>query len=338
MNITANQIYEAVKVAHQDGFRRWIGASIIGHHCTRHIALKFRCAFTDDFPPRILRVFENGHRAEDRIVADLCKVHGVTVTARQAVIDLPGANGHAGVTLDGIVSYGGESAVLEMKTAKDSDFCAIAKQGVRKAKPQHYAQVQFAMLLAECGSAVYAAENKDTNELHIECVPFDKSEADRLARLALSIIGGHDGIKCSDKPTHWQCKMCPAHSLCHARQFPRAHCLTCCHATPAGGAQWGCAVNGGSVIPEDFLCQGCAEHVFLPWMVNLPVLDAGEYWVMYGIPDGGGVQRRLCNAAQAGGFPSVDSGPGPLILTSARLAGKTLAEVTSIYASEGTHL
>ena len=120
------------------------------------------------------------------------------------------------------------------------------------------------MLLAECGSAVYAAENKDTNELHIETVPFDKPEAGRLARLALSIVNGHGGIKCSDKPTHWQCKACPAHGLCHTRQFPRAHCLTCCHASPGERAGWTCALNGGSVIPEDFLPQGCAEHIFLP--------------------------------------------------------------------------
>ena len=323
--LTPTLIYDAIKTAHRDGFRRWLGASLIGHHCTRFIALKFRCAFNDDFPPRILRVFENGHKAEDRMVADLRKVGGVTVTARQSMIDLLFARGHSGVTLDGIISCEGDTAVLEMKTARNSDFSAIGKQGVKKAKPQHYAQVQFAMLLTECVNALYVVENKDTNELYTETVPFDKPEAGRLARLAVSIVNGHGGIKCSEKATHWQCKTCPAYSLCHTHTFPRAHCLTCIHAAPAEGGQWACKRNGDSTIPEDFLPQGCDEHVFIPWMVNLREEDSGEHWVMYRTPG----DKRICNAAQGSGFPTVDQGDSPAILTSRRLEGKTIAELDS---------
>ena len=324
--LTSTRIYEAIKIAHRDGFRRWLGASLIGHHCTRYIALKFRCAFHDDFSSRILRVFENGHRAEDRIVADLCKVEGVSVTARQSMIGLLFARGHAGVTLDGIISCEGETAVLEMKTAKNSDFTAIEKNGVRKAKPQHYAQMQFAMLLKGCANALYVVENKDTNELYTETVPFDKTEADRLARLAVSIVNGHGGLKCSDKPTHWQCKTCPAHALCHTQTFPRAHCLTCAHASPTEGGQWTCGLNDGSIIPEDFLPQGCGEHVFISWMVNLPVTDSGEHWVMYKTTGG----KRICNAPTESGFPTVDQGDSPLILTSRQLEGKTASEILEL--------
>jgi hypothetical protein len=213
-----------------------------------------------------------------------------------------------------------------MKTAKNSDFSAIGKNGVEKAKPQHYAQVQFAMLLTECANALYVVENKDTNELHTETVPFDKNEADRLVRLAVSIVNGHGGSKCSDKATHWQCKTCPAHALCHTHTFPRAHCLTCIHSAPADGGQWTCGLNGNGTIPEDFLPPGCGEHAFLPWTVSLPILDSDGHWVMYKTPDG----KRICNAPQETGFPTVDQGDPPLILTSRQLEGKTASKTLEL--------
>jgi len=323
--ITAKDIYAAVQRREEASrhFRRWLGASVIGHPCTRHVALSFRSAFDPAFSGKILRVFENGLKAEDRIVADL-DAAGMKIHSRQMMIDLDGGNGHAGATLDGVAEEDGQFYLLEMKTANAKSWAELARDGVQKAKPQHYAQMQFGMLLTQLDNALYVAENKDTNELHIERVAFHKPLADRLAELALRIIADAPGERCNERPDWWECKMCAAAPVCKGATFPQCHCLTCCHATAAPGATWACAKNENKPIPEEALCDGCTHHVFLPWIVNLPVVQYGDHCVCYGTPTG----ARIWNCPEKE-IPPVDDGPVPVILPSADLENRTWGEVVA---------
>lgn len=321
--IAVNDIYAACqrREAATRGLHRWLGASLVGHGCTRFIALSFRAAFDPDFSGRILRVFENGNRAEDRIIADL-EAAGIVVHSRQKMCDLEGGKGHVGVTLDGIAEEDGENFVLEMKTADAKSWRDISSNGVQKAKSQHYAQVQFGMLLTGLHTALYVAENKDTNELYLERVPFNKDKADALKTLALRIIADASGERCSERLDWWECKMCPAFSVCKGATFPRAHCLTCCHATAVEGGSWTCAKYGNAVIPNDHISKGCPEHIYVPWMVNLPA-EFGNYCVKYTTPTG----VRIWNCPR-GSMPPIDDDAAPTILPSAELAGKAWGEIT----------
>ena len=335
--ITAKDIYEAVRRREEAArpFRRWLGASIVGDTCTRKIALTFRSAFDPNFDGRILRVFENGHKAEDRIVADL-EAAGFKVTQRQDTFDLDGGKGHAGATVDGVLIEDGKRCLLEIKTAKASDWNALERHGVAKAKPQHHAQMQFGMLCAGLRNALYVAENKDTNELYLERVAFNETVANNLATLAKQIVADGTGDRCNDRPDWHECKRCAAFPVCKGATFPRCHCLTCCHAT-AGGCDslpgepqvpfftpiWTCAIADGAEIPEDVLEHGCPQHLFLPWMVNLPAeYDPNDYIVEYTTPTG----KRIWNCPE-GSFPPVDGGEPPVIATSRVLAGRTWGEV-----------
>jgi len=320
--ITDKNIYEACqqREARRRDFRRWLGASIVGDTCTRRIALTFRSAYDPNFSGRILRVFENGNRAEDRIVADL-EAAGLVVHSRQKMIDLEGGQGHAGVTLDGIVEEDGASFILEIKTADAKSWRELSNNGVQKAKPQHYGQVQFGMLLTGLTAALYVAENKDTNELYLERVPFNKDKAEALKALALRIVADGSGERCNERLDWWECKMCSAFSVCKGATFPRVHCLTCCHASAGEGATWTCAKYDNATIPNDYLPKGCPEHIFLPWMVNLPA-EYGDYCVKYTTPTG----IRIWNCPH-GSIPPVDDGATPVILPSVELAGKAWGEV-----------
>lgn len=307
---TAEDIYHALeaKQAERQSFNRWLGASMIGHACQRYVALSFRCAFHDALKGQTLRIFENGNKAEDRIVADLEASGKIKVTDRQRQMDLPGGMGHAGVTLDGVVCEDWntfpEYFVLEMKTMNAKGWKELAVNGVKKSKPQHWGQVQFGMKVTGLQAALYVAENKDTNELYLEYVAFDAEAAERLAGLVRAVLAGGELARCNEAPTWYACQWCSSHGICKGTDFPRGHCLTCCHATPVEGGRWTCALWQGAEIPRDTLPKGCEEHLYLPWLINLPVIGWGEYWVSYKLPDG----RRLINCAD-GSYPTIDEGP-----------------------------
>lgn len=312
---TADDIYRALEKRNEEkpDFNRWIGASMIGHPCRRYVAYSFRCAFHNAFKGQTLRIFDNGNAAEDRIVADIEAPGKIKVSDRQRQLDLEGGLGHVGVTLDGVVFENCQYGVLEMKTMNSKGFKELEAKGVLQAKRQHYCQMQFGMRITGLMHALYVAENKDTNELHVEYVRYNPDAADMLAATALSVLGGSEQVRCNESPEWFECKWCSAYGICHGDAFPRVHCLTCCHSTPVEGGQWKCELYQ-QPIPKDSLPAGCPEHVYIPWMISLPVEGWGEYWVTYRLPNGG----RLCNTTQES-FPTVDGGATPLIMNSAEI-------------------
>lgn len=323
---TAEDVYRALeaKQAERNDFNRWIGASMIGHPCRRFVGYSFRCAAYNAFKGQTLRVFENGNKTEDRIVADLEAAGKMKISERQTQLDLEGGRGHAGVTLDGMAFEDGLYYVLEMKTMNAKGFKELQSKGVMQAKRQHYCQMQFGMRITGLMAAVYVAENKDTNELHIEYVRYNAAVAEDLAALAMATLDGKEQVRCNESPDWFECGWCAAKGICKGDVFPRAHCLTCCHSTPADDGRWTCE-RWASEIPKEQLPAGCPEHIYLPWMVNLPVDGYGEYWVAYRLPDG----RRLCNATQ-GSFPTIDAEAAPLIASSADMvAAGTVAALVA---------
>lgn len=312
-------VYQALerRQGERNDFNRWIGASMIGHPCRRFVAYSFRCAFHNAFKGQTLRIFDNGNKAEDRIVADLEATDKIKVSERQTQLNLEGGRGHVGVTLDGVSFEDGQYRVLEMKTANAKSFKELAAKGVMQAKRQHYCQMQFGMLVTGLLGAIYVAENKDTQELHIEYVRYNYDVAVGLASLAIAVLDGKEQVRCNEKPDWFECQWCAAKPICKGDQFPRAHCLTCCHSTPVDGGKWTCARWENAEIPNEALPLGCPDHLYIPWLVNLPVDGWGEYWVTYKLPDG----RRLGNVPLSG-FPTIDAGDAPILMTSAQLVNR----------------
>ncbi len=70
--VTAQQIKDAIDAycaeAYDDGHRTHLGASLIGHECSRHLWYVFRWVRHERFPPRMLRLFNRGHREEARFI------------------------------------------------------------------------------------------------------------------------------------------------------------------------------------------------------------------------------------------------------------------------------
>ena len=316
--ITSEQVYNSIekKAAERGDFNRWLGASGIGHPCSHYTSLAFHCAFDNNFSGRTFLIFELGNLSEDLICNALAKA-GIEVIERQKRFDMPEGKGHVGATIDGVAVYANNYYLLELKTSNAKQWKELHEKGIKAAKPQHFAQCQFGMELTGLAKTLYVSINKDTCELHIEEFMYEQPVAFNLKMLAHRVIGREEGTKMSTRPDYFECKWCAAHRIFHGHQTPRVHCLTCAHSKTAEGGVWQCGRFDDVEIPKDTLQVGCEHHVYMPWMVNMPVLGYGEYYVMYQ-----GKNGRVCNCP-TGEFPMIDGEEAPNMMTSALMLEKS---------------
>lgn len=277
---------------HQDdGFRAHLGASVIGGPCSRAHWYTFRWCTPANFEGRMLRLFDTGSREEPRFIGELRAI-GVEVhdrnpdTGRQFVVSEHG--GHFGGSLDGCALGLPERPavwhVLEFKTHSAKSFAALEKQGVREAKPAHYAQMQVYMGLTGMTRALYLAKNKDTDALYGERVRFDEAEFLRLRALSLHVITAPEPLaRIGKDASWWQCKQCSHTDVCHGPALPAVNCRTCLHATPEldGDARWSCARHRRDLSVEDQR-RACPQHLYIPALIGgMEPVDAGDDWVEY---------------------------------------------------------
>jgi hypothetical protein len=81
--------------------------------------------------------------------------------------------------------------VCEFKTHSEKSFLSLKRDGVAKAKPQHWAQMQTYMHLAGLERAFYLAVNKNTDELYQERLHYDAEAALRIMAKAERIIAAN---------------------------------------------------------------------------------------------------------------------------------------------------
>ena len=274
-----NDIALLIDQAHEDKPDRprpHLGASMLGHACDRWIWLSFRWAAREKFSGRMLRLFRRGHREEAVIMEDLALV-GIDFSKRQANVNF---GSHVSGSADAIIEGGVPEApqtrhIAEFKTHNKKSFDALEKEGVLKAKPEHWAQMQIYMAGTFIERALYVAVCKDDDRYYTERVKFDKEAAEKLIargkRLALT-EELPPGL--SIDPTWYQCRFCPAHSFCHEKQ-PTQHvnCRTCAHSTPKEDSTWKCERFDAEGIPFEYQLKGCPSHVLhpdmVPWEVSL---------------------------------------------------------------------
>lgn len=289
---TVEAIFAAYDADAEDGFRPHLGASEIGRDCRRALWYGFRWAARAAFTGRMLRLFETGQREEARLVANLRRI-GATVldldpeTGRQWRVSAHGA--HFGGALDAIALGLPEAPrtwhVVEFKTHAAKSFASLKKDGVRTAKPEHFAQMQIYMHLTGLARALYMAVCKDTDDIHVERVPADKEVAQGLLDKARFVIdAARPPVRISDDPTWFQCRLCRFHALCHEGAAAERNCRTCLHSTPIEGG-WHCERHGQplSVARQK---QGCADHLYIPDLVPGEVVDAADDHVVYRLADG----------------------------------------------------
>lgn len=267
--------HEAKRASHAECFRPHMGASTLGEKCDRRLWLSFRWAVRETFPGRILRVFRRGHREEETVVADLQAI-GMKVRATGAAQTRVEFGSHVSGSIDGIITAGVPEAlkkahVLEIKTHSKKSFDAVEKEGVEKAQPKHYAQVQTYMLGTGVDRALYVAVCKDDDRLYTERVELDKARAEKLVERGKR-LATQDEIPppISNDPTWFECKWCSAHDFCHGSKVTReVNCRTCAHSTAEADSTWTCARHDQNVMPTDWMREAHECHSLhfdlVPW-------------------------------------------------------------------------
>ena len=262
--------------------RTYLGISIIGHPCARYLWLYFRWFGHELFPGRIYRLFRRGKREEETIVEDLRNA-GIEidhVLDGQLTLDF-GCHvmGHP----DGFIKSGVPEApktehIAEFKTHSSESFKALIREGVKEAKPMHWAQMQCGMIGASrlfghtVDRALYAAVNKDTDEYYFERVRLDEPEALRIIKRGQdTATDDFIPLRLSSKPDWWQCSLCFFHGFCHGadgrKTLPRVSCRTCAHFTAGKDGKCYCALFGNAEIPVEAQRKAQYCHVFHPDMV-----------------------------------------------------------------------
>jgi hypothetical protein len=278
---------------------RRLGASQIGRECEAQLWYAFRWASKGEgFDGRMLRLFDRGHREEAVFIAELrgigAQVHDLNPQTGEQY-EFTACGGHFVAKIDGAALKLPDAPktwhVVGFKTANNKSFSDTKKKGVKDAKPEHYAQNQVEMRLADLTRTLYLMVNKDTDEVYGERIREDRQAQDALMAKAERIIfGAEPGPRLSSDPAFYKCKMCPAAQVCHGQRLAEVSCRTCLHATPErdGDGRWSCARRGRDLTLAEQQ-DGCADHLYIPALVTWgEVEDANqdENWVSYRTRDG----------------------------------------------------
>ena len=275
--------------------RPHLGCSEIGKPCDRALWYNFRWCSDRKFDGRMLRLFNTGQREEARFLEELrgigAEVYDVDPdTGHQHRFAALG--GHFAGSCDAIGRGLPEApkswAIIEMKTHNAKSFAELVKKGVKEHKPEHYAQMQAYMDMAELDRALYIACNKDTDELHTEWIHYNQSEAISLLARAQRIINAVEPLeRMHQDPAFYLCKWCDHHAICHGEKVAQRSCRTCIHATPSvEHGTWRCeSQNRDLSVDEQRL--GCRSHLFIPSLIPYAEpQDAGADWIKYQHKDG----------------------------------------------------
>jgi hypothetical protein len=271
--------------------REHLGCSQIGHACERWLWLSFRWAVRPSFSGRTLRIFRRGNR-EERIIASDLESIGIDIRNTGASQKRISFGPHVGGSVDGIIERGvpgaeGKRHIAEFKTTNAKNFSKLEKEGVQKAQPMHYAQMQLYMLGTGIDRALYVAVCKDDDRYYTERVSLDKAAAEALRDKALRIVASETmPAPISTDPSWYQCRFCDAHEFCHTTKLTKeVNCRTCAHSAPQ--EHWHCN-RWEDDIPVGHQRKGCDSHVLhpdlVPWQFRQSDDEFDALYVIDGVP------------------------------------------------------
>jgi len=239
MNDIADRIYEQYEVPER--LRSHLGASQIGRPCDREIWYAFRWVGGENFSGRMKRLFNRGKREEPEVLAELRAIgYEVAEEKDGKQINFSDLGRHFCGSVDGVGKNLQGYFVIEIKTANDSSWKQLNKQGVKESKPEHYCQMQTYMGELKMKRALYLSVNKNDDQIYVEWVHLIKEDFTALRQRAKEIIFDTSvPDKLSENPAHYVCKMCRYRDICHKEELALMTCRTCKYAEPVDGG-WKC--------------------------------------------------------------------------------------------------
>lgn len=217
MDITKT-ILDYLKKTQPSAKREYLGASIIGKECYRHIWYSYHL-LPISIEPETKITFDIGHKLESLII-DYLENAGFNLVRPSKENnfleckdeDINSFQGH----MDGLLMVGDEMpVVLEIKTCKNSHFQRFKQVGLQAWSNTYYAQVQSYMGMTGFLKAILIAINKDTSELHSEWVDYDDIFYNELKQKALTISKMDEPPERINKsPLYYLCARCQFKEIC----------------------------------------------------------------------------------------------------------------------------
>lgn len=250
-------------------FRKHLGASLIGRKCPRELWYSFRWFTRTIHTGRMQRLFNRGHLEEGRFIAMLRSV-GITVWCEDEAgnqFRMKECDGHFGGSLDSVLvdtpDFPPGTAILgEYKTHGEKSFLKLKREGVKKAKWEHYVQMQLYMNAYSLPAGIYIAVNKNNDEIYTEILYAEPHIYEKYVDRAGKIIFTHTPPdRISTSKTHFECKFCDHYNVCHNQYTPEVNCRTCKYSMPVSNGEWQCNRHN-AIIPVDFQYHGCEDHEF----------------------------------------------------------------------------
>jgi hypothetical protein len=260
-----NDFDEYAKLAYSDGPRFHLGASEIGHKCSRYLWYKFRWMFKEEIKDagRVYRLFNRGHREESRFREWLQGIGCPDTDSEEKQIKLSECEGHFGGSRDGLVyltRYGVAFPILtEYKTNGTGRGFDALSEGVQVAKPIHWAQMCVYGYSFGLQYGLYLNINKNDDSMHVEVVELDWELGKLMIEKGRAIIVATEPpARISSSPEWYECKYCSANRICHHKGVIQQNCRSCSFAKPVADANWFCN-KWASNIPKEAIPDGCSE-------------------------------------------------------------------------------
>ena len=198
--------------------RDYLGASQLGEECDRKIWYTYHRP-SPKIEPRVQRIFDMGNLIEDYLIKILIE-SGLEVwdtdkeTGKQfGFVDGP-VKGHC----DGVIKDIPESSkphLLEIKSAKNSRFNDIKKNGIQSSNDQYWVQAQVYAHKLKLERILFIVMNKDTSELYKERFHVEHIIAEGAITRGKEIVAMKTEPKRADKSsTFYNCKWCNFREEC----------------------------------------------------------------------------------------------------------------------------
>jgi hypothetical protein len=220
-------IDEAMKKRKEES-RNYLGASVVGHDCERHVQfhlLAARGEVSRPTPePRILRIFDRGNVYEDKCRALLSQAGFVfepgKLTWPDMVEEQAGFeefDGRFKGHIDGQINRGPDTTMVypllwEHKCLGNKGFTKLEKDKLKEYSNTYFGQCQIYMHYMKLGNCLFSATNADTMEIYHELIPYDEDYANgllgRVAHVLMVTDAGEMVPRCTQDRNLFTCKWC----------------------------------------------------------------------------------------------------------------------------------
>lgn len=277
---------DAIYQWYEDNADSWdslgINVGDAGKPCDRELFYNLHWAsHPEKVKGRNKRLMETGNLEEPRFESDLANIgvdfYGAQDRIRLVAGHVRGKRDGAGI---GFLNAPKTEALVEFKTSNEKNFKKVLKEGVAKAKVEHYGQCQLGMHHFGFTRCMYFVKNKNDEMIHEEWIHYDLEYCLKLlARLERIVKATSPPARISEDPANFMCMFCKHNKsgVCHDDVLPRVTCRSCLHSSAEmdGDAMWSCA-RWNKPLSFDEQKAACEAHLFDPDFVPGTQTDSCE--------------------------------------------------------------